>query len=111
MVIYLTLEIGYWSLKCSNINMKVLHKRAKEILEADFDKNKVILNLETYIAYTLNQPASLIWDFLRQPKDINEIAQFLKDKYNISAGRAKKDAQNFVRNLKERGLLWARKPD
>jgi hypothetical protein len=80
-------------------------KRSKEVLIADFKGSKVIFNLETYIPHTLNSTASLIWDFLKRPKEINQIAHLLKKSYNLDKDKAKKDAGIFIKELKKRGLV------
>jgi hypothetical protein len=80
-------------------------KHSKEVLVADFSGSKVIFNLEDYLLYNLNHTASLIWDFLKVPREVKEIARFLKERYNIDSARAGKDARNLVGELKKRGLV------
>ena len=79
--------------------------RSKKILEADFPEAKVIFDLETYIPYTLNHTAALLWDFLKRPRETKKIIAFLQKKYKISLARAAEDARKFILALKKKGLV------
>jgi|GEM_PF-2837345 len=80
-------------------------RRVKNILEADFSSAKVIFNLENYIPYILNHTAAKIWDFLKRPKKRAEIIAFLQKRYKIDLVTAKKDTENFLKDLKNKGLV------
>lgn len=82
-----------------------LLKQSPRVLVANFAEGKVIFDLETYLPYTLNPAASLIWNFLAKPRRKAEVINFLQKKYNLDILQARQDTRKFIRHLKKRKLI------
>ena len=80
-------------------------KRAPGILTADFPKAKVVFDTAAHIPYVLNGTASELWDLCERPKSAEGLVKYLRRRYGLDAGRAKKDVAGFVSELKRRGLI------
>lgn len=83
--------------------MKV--KQAKDICAANLPNSLVIFSLKTYRSHILNESGSLIWNFCKKPRTINQLANFINIKYKINSSRALKDAKNFANRLEKRRLF------
>jgi hypothetical protein len=81
------------------------YRRAPGILEADFQRAKVVFNTETRLPFILNGTASEIWELCEKPKDAKALAGYLHTRYGVGVRKAKKDIENLINEFKERGLL------
>ena len=54
---------------------------------------------------TLNETGEFIWEFLSEDKSLDDIVSALTAEYDIDAETARKDAQDFVKILEEKGFL------
>ncbi len=54
---------------------------------------------------TLNETGELIWEVLQNESEISDIVSALTKEYDIDEATAKKDAEEFVKILEEKGFL------
>lgn len=54
---------------------------------------------------TLNDTGEFIWEFLSEEKDIDAVVEALTAEYDIDVETARKDAQDFIKILEEKGFL------
>jgi hypothetical protein len=83
-------------------------KRAPGVLTADFPSAKVVFNTATHMPYVLNSTASELWGFCKRPKSVESVVKYLRGRYGLDAGRAKRDVCGFIKELKARELLKLR---
>ena len=67
----------------------------------------VVLDLEGSVYLKLNDSGRVLWERLAEAADANSLAAALVDAYGIEEGRAKADVEEFVGELRRRGLLAA----
>ncbi len=81
--------------------------RSKKTLAADFPsaKAKVIFHTASYRPYILNESASAIWDFCETPRDVRSIVAFLREKYGVSATRARRDVKRFLDKTRKARII------
>lgn len=54
---------------------------------------------------TLNETGSKIWTFIENKADFEQIIQFLIEEYDVSNEDARKDADDFLSQLKEHNMI------
>lgn len=72
-----------------------------------------VINNEAYIVvpgqsmlYRLNEVGTFIWEILKEDGiEKNEIINKVKEEYDVSVLRAKKDIDEFISNLMKKGIL------
>jgi len=84
--------------------MKMI-ERSKKALAADFPQAKVIFYTPRRRAYVLNESAGAIWDFCARPRDVDSVAAHLRQRYGISALRAKRDIKRFLRMARKNRIM------
>jgi hypothetical protein len=58
--------------------------------------------------YTLNELGSLIWQLINGQATARELAEAVRNEYDVGAAEAEKDVVDFLRSLEEAGLSLAR---
>jgi hypothetical protein len=56
---------------------------------------------------TLNRTGTLVWELAERGCTVDEVVQAMVTKYGISVDDARKDAQTFLADLLQRGILVA----
>lgn len=69
------------------------------------DNQAVVLSLEDKQIRGLNPVGTRIWELIDGNTPLDHIAQIISREFDISPAQAKQDAQEFVRELKEKGLI------
>jgi hypothetical protein len=69
------------------------------------DGRLVVVNLQSGFYYSLNETATLIFELIRQRKDIPEVLQALCDTYEVPADAALRDLQECLETLVTEQLL------
>ena len=59
----------------------------------------VVLNLQTSEYYSANSVGSEIWEFITKNSSKKELIDFLTQEYEITPSIAKKDINDFLKNL------------
>jgi len=63
------------------------------------------LSREMNIIIEMNETSSDIWDYVEQGMNIEEIAQALAEKYEISKEKAKDDAEKLIAQMAQAGIF------
>lgn len=79
--------------------------RSDVAIEARVGGVLVIHNLDTGQYVRLNESAALVWEQLREPATVDDLAKELARHYGIPLERAQPDAAAVAEALIERGLL------
>ena len=64
----------------------------------------VVLDLAGSVYLKLNGPARVLWEHLAEPCDEAGLSRLLVDRYGIDAQRAENDVNEFLADLRRRGL-------
>ncbi|MCB1322440.1 MAG: PqqD family protein [Leptospiraceae bacterium] len=87
------------------ITPETIFKAGQDVSWREVDGQVVCMHLDNGEYFTLNGAAGVVWRSVLDGKNIHETAEQLKETYGIEAERAATDAQNFVRDLLESGLI------
>lgn len=55
--------------------------------------------------YTFNDAGTKLWMMIEKGQSAGELAEYLETSYGITPGQAKTDAENFLAELSEEGLI------
>ncbi len=69
------------------------------------DNEAVILNLETGVYYSLDAAGADIWELLCNNKSIGQVIEYLKETYDATEERLKKDTLKLLENLEKEQLI------
>lgn len=62
-----------------------------------------VVNLQGVI--TLNETGAFIWELLKEERTLDELAEALVEEFDVDFDQAKKDVEEFLKQLKEVGAL------
>jgi hypothetical protein len=79
--------------------------RVDDITWREIDGDLVILDLRSSTYLTANASGTVLMRQLTEDRTLQQLSQALVDAYDIPEQRAQRDAQAFVDDLGERGLL------
>ncbi len=65
----------------------------------------VILNLDNGYYYSLNRVGTRIWEALNKQKSLGEIANFLKEEYQLPEKQLKNDLLGLIKDLEKERLI------
>jgi hypothetical protein len=85
--------------------------RVDDITWREIDGDLVILDLRSSTYLTANASASVLMRQLTEDQTLPELVKALVDEFEIPEQRARQDAQAFVDELSERGLLERTGPE
>lgn len=68
------------------------------------DHEAVLLNLKTQVYYTLNETGVVVWEMLREPRSIEQLASTLTEGYEVTLEEADTLTRDFVERLAHDGL-------
>ena len=71
----------------------------------EMDNAWVILNPVTFTVTKLNEAGGLCWNSLKEPRTSTSLAEILKETYMISDEEARADAQAFLEQMEQIGLI------
>ncbi|MFH1479150.1 MAG: PqqD family protein [Candidatus Omnitrophota bacterium] len=80
-------------------------RQSKNVLVADFDDKKVVLNTDSYKPYLLNPTASEAWDLCKTLKKKSDIVDFLSKEYKVDIKKVRIDVKSLINDLKKAGLI------
>ncbi|MBR7061367.1 MAG: PqqD family protein [Eubacterium sp.] len=61
--------------------------------------------LEFNAMITLNESAAFYWDCFQKDITIDEAVEKILEEYDVDEERARKDVENFIKMLKENGIM------
>ena len=85
------------------LNAKIVQN--KEIDASDIDGDKVMMNLERGIYFSLNSVGSRIWDIIENPTTTDDIVKVLLNEYDIAEEECKEAVVSFLKGLEVNGLI------
>lgn len=77
----------------------------KDQISADLSGETVLLNLKSGLYYGLNEVGTTLWNLVQQPRRIQEIRDFLIERYAISPEQCDEDLKVWLDQLTAEGLV------
>ena len=71
------------------------------------DGGAALVHPDTKLSHALNSTGALIWKFLEKGCTVDEIAEKLRDTFDIAPEIARKDAAAFTEEMLASGLIAA----
>ena len=92
------------------MNDCVFKVRDQEVVTRRIGDETVIVPLsrsvgELNFIYTLNQPATVVWELLRAGTSVPEILNTIRREYDVAEEVASEDIKEFLDSLKTAGLI------
>ncbi|HEU4556991.1 MAG TPA: PqqD family peptide modification chaperone [Longimicrobium sp.] len=78
---------------------------ARDQVSADLEGEAVILNLADGVYYGLDGVGARIWELLREPRRVAELAGTVAAEYDVDPGRAEHDVVALLAELLDRRLV------
>lgn len=85
------------------LNAKIVQN--KEIDASDIDGDKVMMNLEKGMYFSLKSVGSRIWDIIENPTTADEIIKILLNEYDIAEEKCREAVVSFLKGLEVNGLI------
>lgn len=82
-------------------------QRTDRAVHGDLPEETVLLDVDAGTAVRLNSTGAWIWDQLERPRQVNELASGLAERFEIDETRALGDVIAFAREMERRELLAA----
>jgi len=82
-------------------------RRTDRAVHGDLPEETVLLDIDAGTAVRLNSTGAWIWEQLEQPRQVDELASGLAERFEIDKGRALGDVVAFAREMARRELLAA----
>jgi len=81
------------------------YKRAKHTAWRTISGQAFIVNTKTSTLHELNDVGTAIWECLRRPVTLDDISRHLVDVFETTLPEARKDTDDFLRQLTKTGLI------
>ena len=93
--------------------MNILDKcfvKEKELVTREVAGERIIVPIKGHVGdlegvYTLNELGSMIWQLINGQATARELAEAVRNEYDVEAAEAEKDVVDFLRSLEEAGLI------
>lgn len=82
-----------------------LYRRNTNLYWAPLDNELLLFHQEDLEYYRLNDTGALIWDFLDEPKSLEEIASMLLGRFAVKDEECRRALTEFVESLVDTRLL------
>lgn len=80
-------------------------QRTERAVHGDLPEETVLLDVDAGTAVRLNSTGAWIWEQLQQPRQVDELAGGLAQRFEIDEDRALDDVIAFAREMARRELL------
>jgi hypothetical protein len=80
-------------------------KVADNVLSSKIDEEVILMSIENDRYFSLDLPASRIWELLETPHSLNELCARLMEEYEIEEDACRKDTEEFLREMAEKKLI------
>ena len=87
------------------INLEKQYVRRVETLENYGHDQAVLLTKESGLYFSLNEAGALLWQALKDPRSLRELAEILTAEFEISLETATQDATSFLEMCVETALV------
>ena len=75
------------------------------VISADLDGEAVMMHLESYKYFGLDEIASQIWQMMSQPMSVANLCNQLLSQYNVDRATCERDVLTYLNGLLNDGLL------
>lgn len=82
-----------------------VYQKKDTVYSAEINGRTVVLNMETGSFYNLDGTGCLIWQLLETPSTVNEIAEGVSKKCEVSASECMDDVNAFINSLCANNLI------
>ena len=65
----------------------------------------VVVNPEKRKIHILYESGASIWEYLKDPKDLNELIRLICDEYDVDMYQAKRDIEEFIEKIKDKEII------
>ena len=87
-----------------NLNQK--YKLSAQVVSTELDPTEaVLLHLENHNYYTLNETGWFVWKLIEQELDIREIANKIREEFDVEAERAEQCVLELIEQLHQENLV------
>jgi hypothetical protein len=80
-------------------------ERNPEVVATELAEGAVLLNIETGFYYSVNEPGAEIWRRLDAAEGAHDLAERLRERFDVEPDRAAAAATGFVAELEREGLV------
>lgn len=88
----------------SLFSKKIFHV-SKDQVSSNLGDEAVILDHQKGIYYGLNPTGAYVWNFIKKPKNFEEICTAVAKQYDIEAARAEQDVAKLLTDMIKQGLV------
>lgn len=75
------------------------------IAETEFEDEVVLLHVENGEYYNFNDTASALWQWLKEPKSVSQLATLLAEKYECTESECQPDIVAWLEQTANKGLI------
>jgi hypothetical protein len=93
--------------EATTITVETTLQRTDRAVHGDLPEETVLLDVDAGTAVRLNSTGAWIWEQLEQPRQVDELASGLAERFEIDEARAIGDVIAFAREMARRELLAA----
>ena len=84
--------------------------KEKDLVTRDIAGESIIVPIKGHVGdlegiFTLNEVGAMIWRLIDGQKTGRELAEAVKDEYDVEAAEAEDDVVDFLRSLEDAGLI------
>jgi hypothetical protein len=91
----------------AQIGAETTLRRTERAVQGDLPEETVLLDVDSGVAVRLNATGAWIWGQLEEPRQVDELARGLAERFEIAEPRALDDVVAFAREMVRRDLLAA----
>jgi hypothetical protein len=90
--------------------------KENDLVSRDVAGEKIIVPIKGHVGdlegvYTLNELGATIWQLINGQTTARELAEAVKNEYDVGAAEAEKDVVDFLRSLEDAGLIRPSRTD
>jgi len=84
--------------------------KEKDLVTRDIAGENIIVPIKGHVGdlegiFTLNEVGAMIWQLMDGQTTGRQLAEAVRDEYNVEATEAEKDVVDFLRSLEDAGLI------
>ena len=84
--------------------------KEKDLVTRDIAGESIIVPIKGHVGdlegiFTLNEVGAMIWQLMDGQTTGRQLAEAVRDEYNVEATEAEKDVVDFLRSLEDAGLI------
>ncbi len=82
-----------------------MYRVSDKVVFREIDEKIVLINLESGYYYSLNECGRFIFNLLRKNKNMPEVLEEIKIKFNVSSETANRDLEQFIEELERENII------